>query len=1605
MKALLNCCMAAVFVAASLMGSYGHTAQELIVQNEAQLIEAIETINTEAGTTFIVRLEEDISLTQDLPPIAVAKSVGFIADQKTVSGVDLFKTLLVADGVTPFIGLVGAQFIESPEIDLGAAEVGLEVDAALHADIIRLQKGWMFMPPDQGDVSNFGESGFDLVGTCGFEYFSEASDTKEIQGDINLVPEEGHSPKGLVVFFSPASAESEQAGLLVLSGNISGTGAVLVDVDEDLEGATLRLAGNANSYSTGTKVKKGRLQLLEGSGVGTGVIRMLAGAQLEQMEFNDLKTLNNNLALDCGSSECDKDVELIVTGQETALALNGTIYEVELGKPVRLSKAGLGLLKLAGENEWSGGLLVAEGALELQTDAALGAGSIELAPGVTLQLSSNGGKLDINNEVLFTLAQQGQETAAVVRVDDGDGLLSGDLRTVSAAADNQSLLAFTKMGEDTLFISGANQDLSGEITIAEGSLALSGEQASLGEATVAIEAGALLVFDGDSYTMTEANQISLQNTLDTEPCIKLLNDAMVTILAPISGNGNLYVVGDALNTPEHDALLIRLLSPENSYSGGATVVERAQLEVHSGALATSDLQLKDKAVVRWGDAFALVDKDVALEDAIYLDPNGLNVVAPTLLGEAESVTYSANSANGGYITFWQDVPNLVASEHFIVASGATVTLNNDQVLAFVKGSGSPATFKKVIGGTVSVESPSADEPYELDFDADSEITSSSVVVSGGAILNIKDGSPLNMNLVNVSVQEQAQLVLNIAAANTVAIQEEFSLARGAVCTQSGGGALSVISPNTMELQAGSELLIEDGLFSANSVVANLDVADSPAQIINEALGSIEIAALVVSGGGQLDIVNRRDADEGFSFFSVLDLTVDGSFLRADAPTAAARIEVDQLTLASGQLIKDGEGRLLAEQLIGGGLSQLEILQGNLEVDSLDGGTFVKQGPGLFVINQGAALTGLFNMSGSTTIGGQLELAELGIDGGALSVAGDLTLSQKLSVSGTLSAAADMSLLQGSEIFINGTGSVAVVGSLASSATGFIYPAATLEAQRIAIDAGTLTVAGGLSANEVVIASGAILNLSSSAAIDANSITIDPGGVFRYGTSFSPPPQAFGKLTASEGSTISGSINQLGLLETFAPLTIEGDLSQALTAVTVVHVTPTRVGTIRVLGQASLGGLLQIHSEECQAPEGVAKIPILIADGGIEGGFAGTGFVPDECAELFKVIADPSGVFLINIAAISFADTACSCAQRCMLQALTEHYLEHTPGPLLEFIENVLVPLPRETADCVWRSLMAESYADLLPLGIYSARLTASSIQKQLWRSHDVWLQPDSERHIWADGFVQNWKQSPPTCSELSGWRGVGASFDVGGDYRIGTHGLLGLAVNLQRSHGKLSELDARLHYSNYGASLYGSWLSHDLYVDGQIGGGYTRSEVQRRICIEDYKDCVGSTLDGGRMQGRLEVGWIKHHYGGGVQPFVALEGACAGIGRFDEGCQSPIALFSCSAVTDSALYAEAGVRLFTVWQKQGWILQPEADLRYAYNLAGGRYKTDVGWVLADSCCCCFDGLKAVRNIVTLTMGAVAQVGESVQLALRFNGQLGSQRWQSAGANLQVSYAF
>lgn len=471
----------------------------------------------------------------------------------------------------------------------------------------------------------------------------------------------------------------------------------------------------ANTYSGGTTINGGVLQINSGTSLGAsiGAVTINAGT----LEVTAGHSTLRNFILGSSSSTIKLDANELVT-------IGGTIADGASAGTLNL--VGSGVLSLTGTNTYSGGSNIASGA-KLQLTQISGIGTV------------GSGNVNINSGGVFNFAL-GSGTDVFSNNVTGSGLLSVDQSKGAVVVLTGNNTGFTG---STVVFSGSRLELSGpnaafgtpvfnnKITVNSGaSLYWNTGQSYSGPMSLA---GTGFSGDGGSFgaLRTDVGTPTFSGTIVLTGAAEIYNDAVTTLNGFVEGNFALQSAGSGR----------LVLSGQSDYIGG-TAIESGTLQLGS---ATG---LPSTGTVTLGSATA-IGAQLANASGV-LDLNGFS---PTVGGLAVSGTgtgniigNSSNTSNstltyaGGSSSFAGVIADRIPGVTSSQTTGLTVTSGS----LSLTGSNTYSGPTNINGGTLTLGATGSLASTAVNVAAAGTLQ----INSGGASLasgtNLAEGGTLNL---------------------------------------------------------------------------------------------------------------------------------------------------------------------------------------------------------------------------------------------------------------------------------------------------------------------------------------------------------------------------------------------------------------------------------------------------------------------------------------------------------------------------------------------------------------------------------------------------------------------------------------------------------------------------------------------------------------------------------------------------------------------------------------------------------------------------------------------------------------------------------------------
>ncbi len=850
-------------------------------------------------------------------------------------------------------------------------------------------------------------------------------------------------------------------------------------------GVGLLNLGGANNYSGGTTVSGGILQMGNYSALGSsnGNLTVSGG----QLDLNGNSPTVGAVTLVNGSI-----VDLTGGGSLTGASFN--VQSGEIGVPLAgatasLTKAGNGLVTLAGANNYGGNTTVSSGTLQLINGATLPYNG---------SLTANGGLLDLGGYSPTLGALAG---AAGVITDNSAG---AGITTLTATGGNFSgsiqngpnkTLALNLPGPGTLVLGGSNT-YGGTTTVENSTLVVNGTHTGGDAYTVALSSGAGTL--GGAGTISGTNTVTLYNGAAISPGPSTALGSIGTLTLPnLDTNGTVTANFD--------------LSGKTTAGGGFNDLINVTGTLNLAGVTTLSIN-PTAGTLASGGAYTLFDYGTLAPGS-----NSSLVLAPGLLGPRQTASFNYGTGSNSSITM--TINGFNANLTWIGTSSTTWDQNDTSNLPWTGAPTSSGNFFATkdnvtfnnsalnsaltvnINGLVSPGSVTVTGTKNFVFTGPGDITDgTAVTVLGPGSLTIANNNDYTQG---TFIQGGGKIVLGTDNALPIA---------GTVTLGSTGsnGTLDLAGYN----QTLASLAVGPGATAANQVVTS---SSGNATLTYNSAGATYFAGTI--------------QDTASTTGGTLGLSVAGGLLNlSGSNTFAGGITLNGGTLQTGtatalqsQVINPNGGALDLNGLsatIGGltGFGTLTPTNGTLNVggagvtsefDGTLGGSLplVKVGSGTFTMTGNNTYT-----SSTTVLAGLLALTGNNSYTGVTTISGGTLSASNLANGGSPSSIGESSNSRGN-LVLNGGGVFQYTGATVNIDRGFTVGAG----------GGSIDVANGtqlqfgnslaLGGTLTMTDSGMLrlINYSGSTVSGGGMLVINQGTVDFGGTYFNSSPFGYGAL--------------------------------------------------------------------------------------------------------------------------------------------------------------------------------------------------------------------------------------------------------------------------------------------------------------------------------------------------------------------------------------------------------------------------------------------------------------------------------------------------------------
>lgn len=665
------------------------------------------------------------------------------------------------------------------------------------------------------------------------------------------------------------------------AGNSTGGGDVSVSIfgNQGLGGNTIILSG-ANTYSGGTRVVQGRIQVTNLSAFGTGPVTILSGAQAWLNAGNGTYPNNFNLAGSGYATQFDTPSALRVTASNTTLAgtitlLNDATIDIRntsthnITGPITgnynftitgVSVTG-GVIALSNTaNNWGGNFFIDQITTRLGNNEVLpngaGKGNVVLTNNAASILDLNG-----KNETINGLSSLGTvpfvqnnaaSTTSTLTLGDGNATATytGIIRNNSGTG---GFVALTKIGAGAQTLSGANT-FTGPISVQAGTLALTGANATTDVVTIS---GGTLFLNGNG-TVNSSSGIVINGSN-----ARLLDNATTFIQPPVTlTQGTVQGSGGTLNTLDVADLAANsiiaglggtgtLSIGALTFSGAASIVVANTAQLSTGILTANgtagSIKVNSSGAWTTGSSYDLITYGSVIGGTGGSAAFTKGTVSG--LGARQTATlvdtgFALSLSIGGDTAVWTGAASGVWSQSAIpspfnwklqVALTGTQFLNNDSVIFAdtIPGGGAPGTTNITINDATVTPASMLFDNTALNYtlSGSNGILTGSLIKKGTGLLTILTPNSfsgltqINGGIVNYQNGTAfGSSAITVAAGATVQVQGDIAggaaglSLNGAGAPGQNGALVNVSGTNSF---AGTITLTDSTTISVDSGTLNL----------------------------------------------------------------------------------------------------------------------------------------------------------------------------------------------------------------------------------------------------------------------------------------------------------------------------------------------------------------------------------------------------------------------------------------------------------------------------------------------------------------------------------------------------------------------------------------------------------------------------------------------------------------------------------------------------------------------------------------------------------------------------------------------------------------
>lgn len=472
-----------------------------------------------------------------------------------------------------------------------------------------------------------------------------------------------------------------------------------------------------------------------------------------------------------------------------------------------------------------------------------------------------------------------------------------------------------------------------------------------------------------------------------------------------------------------------------------------------------------------------------------------------------------------------------------------------------------------------------------------------------------------------------------------------------------------------------------------------------------------------------------------------------------------------------------------------------------------------------------------------------------------------------------------------------------------------------------INAGRLTLAGGLLTGDTVIDDGATL--------------------------------------AARNAAITGNVTNNGTLDTAATtLAVDGDYLQGATGELVMTTGTAAAGGVRATGAASLAGGVTVDFLDPQnVGFGDSSYPLAVADGGRTGQFDRQTIDPDIQGEAFGSLyrtdilyTDQAALLQVNRASLFGRIPGLNRVQEAAAGAFDDATASGDLSDELAAIVMDINNLPAEQQLVALQTTSIGTHDELARVSRFLTRQAQASLYQRLRRLCQAGEAGRPRRGcaregLWIEASGQSLEQDPGPDGFI-GFDADSYGAALGNDWRVGTNGYLGFAAGLAEADVEFNRAGGMGDVDSYYVAGYGGVRAPRWYAAGNVI--YARHDYQqdRNIFVGVASSVASSEHDGEEYAFSGEAGfYLLGTPTWRLTPFVGLQYSVLDEEGFSESGAGALNQRVQARETDS-LRSDLGLRLlshvpvgpqqvFSSWASLAWSHNFEIDdRRVAATFAG-----------------------------------------------------------------------